>query len=245
MGPETAGSAAHPHHCHLCSQISAGIWRGGCKCTHIDTWRSLTAWTKEWLQIMYCHTPWEYNSLKLFKNIFKPKSIVVLPFNIFYYVVWLQYTKLTRNYMCGQKVASSLQSSREWGDWGPQDPIEHHNWRRWREDETRPITTLKRRLASRPLTYTHSTLSSESSSTLTRLRNKYQRNGAASVLLDKSSCPNTTGGNTQEPVKQITLSVLTGHLSWRISSQHLVSLGGIIFMILLQHHLEEESCHLL
>ncbi|KAK8395343.1 hypothetical protein O3P69_006192 [Scylla paramamosain] len=80
------------------------------------------------------------------------------------------------------KVASSLQSSREWGDWGPQDPIEHHNWRRWREDETRPITTLKRRLASRPLTYTHSTLSSESSSTLTRLRNKYQRNGAASVL---------------------------------------------------------------
>ncbi|KAG0723321.1 hypothetical protein GWK47_005586 [Chionoecetes opilio] len=80
------------------------------------------------------------------------------------------------------KVASALQSSREWGDWGPQDPIEHHNWRRWREDETRPITTLKRRLASRPLTYTHSTLSSESSSTLTRLRNKYQRNGIASIL---------------------------------------------------------------
>ncbi|KAK7067046.1 hypothetical protein SK128_015087 [Halocaridina rubra] len=80
------------------------------------------------------------------------------------------------------KVASSLQSSREWGDWGPQDPIEHHNWRRWREDETRPITSLKRRLASRPLTYTHSTLSSESSSTLTRLRNKYQRNGNASIL---------------------------------------------------------------
>ncbi|KAG0720988.1 hypothetical protein GWK47_047353 [Chionoecetes opilio] len=50
------------------------------------------------------------------------------------------------------------------------------------EDETRPITTLKRRLASRPLTYTHSTLSSESSSTLTRLRNKYQRNGIASIL---------------------------------------------------------------
>ncbi|XP_071541555.1 uncharacterized protein [Panulirus ornatus] len=80
------------------------------------------------------------------------------------------------------KVASSLQSSREWGDWGPQDPIEHHNWRRWREDETRPITSLKRRFANRPLTYTHSTLSSESSSTLTRLRNKYQRNGTASIL---------------------------------------------------------------
>lgn len=80
------------------------------------------------------------------------------------------------------KVASSLQSSREWGDWGPQDPIEHHNWRRWREDETRPIASLKRRFANRPLTYTHSTLSSESSSTLTRLRNKYQRNGTASIL---------------------------------------------------------------
>ncbi|KAK3867554.1 hypothetical protein Pcinc_027010, partial [Petrolisthes cinctipes] len=81
------------------------------------------------------------------------------------------------------KVASSLQSSREWGDWGPQDPIEHHNWRRWREDETRPITSLKRRLATRPLTYTHSTLSSESSSTLTRLRSKYQRNGGTPSLL--------------------------------------------------------------
>ncbi|XP_050734971.1 sodium- and chloride-dependent glycine transporter 2-like isoform X2 [Eriocheir sinensis] len=103
-------------------------------------------------------------------------AILPLPITAIYVV------KSQLAYGVVDKVASSLQSSREWGDWGPQDPIEHHNWRRWREDETRPITTLKRRLASRPLTYTHSTLSSESSSTLTRLRNKYQRNGAASVL---------------------------------------------------------------
>lgn len=96
--------------------------------------------------------------------------------------VIIQKSVLTLVSLLLQKVASSLQSSREWGDWGPQDPIEHHNWRRWREDETRPITSLKRRFANRPLTYTHSTLSSESSSTLTRLRNKYQRNGTASVL---------------------------------------------------------------
>ncbi|KAB7496944.1 Sodium- and chloride-dependent transporter XTRP3 [Armadillidium nasatum] len=74
------------------------------------------------------------------------------------------------------KVLSSLQSSREWGDWGPQDPIEHHHWRRWREDETQSYASLERRLASksRPLTYTHSTLSSSSSSTLGRLRAKYR-----------------------------------------------------------------------
>lgn len=106
------------------------------------------------------------------------RALVLLPVPITaIYVVKSQLA-----YGVKDKVASSLQSSREWGDWGPQDPIEHHNWRRWREDETRPITSLKRRFANRPLTYTHSTLSSESSSTLTRLRNKYQRNGTASVL---------------------------------------------------------------
>lgn len=115
-----------------------------------------------------------------------------------------------------QKVASSLQSSREWGDWGPQDPIEHHNWRQWREDETRPITTLKRRLASRPLTYTHSTLSSESSSTLTRLRNKYQRNGAASVLWGRPCRPHTAGGVTLERVEPMSLSPLACRHSWII-----------------------------
>ncbi|KAF2367061.1 Sodium:neurotransmitter symporter [Trinorchestia longiramus] len=75
------------------------------------------------------------------------------------------------------KLVSALQSSREWGEWGPQDPIEHHNWRRWREDETRPFASLERRLANRPLTYTHSTLSRNSSggSSLSKLRSKYQR----------------------------------------------------------------------
>lgn len=78
------------------------------------------------------------------------------------------------------KLISSLQSSREWGEWGPQDPIEHHNWRRWREDETRPFASLERRLAARPLTYTHSTLSRNSSggSSLARLRAKYQKEEA-------------------------------------------------------------------
>ena len=87
------------------------------------------------------------------------------------------------------KLVSALQSSREWGEWGPQDPIEHHNWRRWREDETRPFASLERRLASRPLTYTHSTLSRNSSggSSLSRLRAKYQKkeseeNAAATAL---------------------------------------------------------------
>lgn len=61
------------------------------------------------------------------------------------------------------KLISSLQSSREWGEWGPQDPIEHHNWRRWREDESLPFDSLERRLAARQLTYTHSTLSRNSS----------------------------------------------------------------------------------
>ncbi|XP_018018434.1 uncharacterized protein LOC108674959 [Hyalella azteca] len=75
------------------------------------------------------------------------------------------------------KLVSALQSSREWGEWGPQDPIEHHNWRRWREDETRPFASLERRLANRPLTYTHSTLSRNSSggSSLSKLRAKYQK----------------------------------------------------------------------
>ncbi|XP_066988017.1 uncharacterized protein [Macrobrachium rosenbergii] len=106
------------------------------------------------------------------------RALVLLPVPIT--AIYVVKSQLAYGIM--DKVASSLQSSREWGDWGPQDPIEHHNWRRWREDETRPITSLKRRFANRPLTYTHSTLSSESSSTLTRLRNKYQRNGTASIL---------------------------------------------------------------
>ncbi|CAL4205852.1 unnamed protein product, partial [Meganyctiphanes norvegica] len=107
------------------------------------------------------------------------RGLVILPLILTaLYVVQSQLA-----YGIKDKIVSSLQFSREWGDWGPQDPIEHHNWRRWREDESRPITSLKRRLANRPLTYTHSTLSSESGSTLTRLRNKYQRNGNANTLI--------------------------------------------------------------
>lgn len=117
--------------------------------------------------------------------VWMPVTVIFMQYMIFFmtsYPVWSSNACIESSLFIIQKVASSLQSSREWGDWGPQDPIEHHNWRRWREDETRPITSLKRRFANRPLTYTHSTLSSESSSTLTRLRNKYQRNGTASIL---------------------------------------------------------------
>ncbi|XP_076057698.1 sodium-dependent dopamine transporter-like isoform X1 [Oratosquilla oratoria] len=79
-------------------------------------------------------------------------------------------------YGCMDKLVWAVQSSREWGDWGPQDPIEHHNWRKWREDEIWPVTSLQRRLNHRPPTYTHSTLRSHShDSTLTRLRSKYSK----------------------------------------------------------------------